>query len=143
MNSGFKLKSRNIVTKQLSTGDGLYMLIRRNVVGSAAGILFLAAAMVAQLLLHLFNPCIRRTAAGRQDQEKKAENETLKMFEPKLAEGTHMAILQQQLEIQKRIVTEDKDADQFIKLLHDTAATRALRYGGIPAMSGEQQRVLQ
>jgi len=69
-------------------------------------------------------------------KEKKAENETLKMFEPKLAEvNRNMAILQQQLEIQKRIVPEDKDADQFIKLLHDTAATSGIeirRYTAMP-----------
>jgi len=46
-----------------------------------------------------------------------------------------MAILQQQLEIQKKIVPDDKDADQFIKLLHDTAATSGIairRYTSMP-----------
>ena len=74
-------------------------------------------------------------------KEKKAENETLKMFEPKLAEvNRNMAILQQQLEIQKRIVPEDKDADQFIKLLHDTAATSGIeirRYTAMPVSNKE------
>jgi type IV pilus assembly protein PilO len=51
-----------------------------------------------------------------------------------------MAILQQQLEIQKRIVPEDKDADQFIKLLHDTAATSGIeirRYTAMPVSNKE------
>ena len=65
-------------------------------------------------------------------KEKKAENETLKMFEPKLAEvNRNMAILQQQLEIQKRIVPEDKDAEQVIKLLHERLPHRVLKSGGI------------
>jgi type IV pilus assembly protein PilO len=63
------------------------------------------------------------------------------MFEPKLAEvNRNMAILQQQLEIQKRIVPEDKDADQFIKLLHDTAATSGIeirRYTSMPVGNKE------
>src|SRR5882724_7954850 len=73
--------------------------------------------------------------------EKKAENDRLKEFEPKLAEvNRNMAILQQQLEIQKRIVPEDKDADQFIKLLHDTAATSGIeirRYTAMPVSNKE------
>ena len=85
--------------------------------GARAGILFLAAAMVGAAYYYIyFNPMYQANQQlDAKIKEKKAENETLKMFEPKLAEvNRNMAILQQQLEIQKRIVPEDKDADQFI-----------------------------
>jgi type IV pilus assembly protein PilO len=108
-----------------------------------AGILFLAAAMVGAAYYYIyFNPLYQ----ANQDlqtkiTDKKAENERLKMFEPKLAEvNRNMAILQQQLEIQKKIVPEDKDADQFIKLLHDTAATSGIeirRYTALPVGNKE------
>lgn len=108
-----------------------------------AGILFLAALMVGAAYYYVyFNPVYQ---ANQQLQlkikDKKAENETLKTYEPKLAELTrNMAILQQQLEIQKKIVPDDKDADQFIKLLHDTAATSGIeirRYTSMPVGNKE------
>jgi type IV pilus assembly protein PilO len=108
-----------------------------------AGILFLAAAMVGAAYYYIyFNPMYQANQQlDAKIKEKKAENETLKMFEPKLAEvNRNMAILQQQLEIQKRIVPEDKDADQFIKLLHDTAATSGIeirRYTAMPVSNKE------
>jgi type IV pilus assembly protein PilO len=108
-----------------------------------AGILFLAAAMVGAAYYYIyFNPRYQENQQlDARIKEKKAENETLKMFEPKLAEvNRNMAILQQQLEIQKRIVPEDKDADQFIKLLHDTAATSGIeirRYTSMPVGNKE------
>jgi len=108
-----------------------------------AGILFLAAAMVGAAYYYIyFNPRYQENQQlDARIKEKKAENETLKMFEPKLAEvNRNMAILQQQLEIQKRIVPEDKDADQFIKLLHDTAATSGIeirRYTAMPTGNKE------
>src|SRR5437588_11489644 len=53
----------------------------------------------------------------------KAENINLRQFEPKLTEiAQQSAELQRQIEIQKKIVPSDKDADQFIRLIHDTAA---------------------
>ena len=111
--------------------------------GARAGILFLAAAMVGAAYYYIyFNPMYQANQQlDAKIKEKKAENETLKMFEPKLAEvNRNMAILQQQLEIQKRIVPEDKDADQFIKLLHDTAATSGIeirRYTAMPVSNKE------
>src|SRR5947209_20474181 len=111
--------------------------------GSRAGILFLAAAMVGAAYYYIyFNPMYQsKQQLDAKIKGKKAENETLKMFEPKLAEvNRNMAILQQQLEIQKRIVPEDKDADQFIKLLHDTAATSGIeirRYTAMPVANKE------
>src|SRR6478735_10804520 len=111
--------------------------------GARAGVLFLAAAMVGAAYYYIyFNPMYQANQQlDAKIKEKKAENETLKMFEPKLAEvNRNMAILQQQLEIQKRIVPEDKDADQFIRLLHDTAATSGIqirRYTSMPVGNHE------
>ena len=108
-----------------------------------AGILFLAAAMVGAAYYYIyFNPMYQANQQlDTKIKDKKDENERLKTFEPKLAEENRkMAILQQQLEIQKRIVPEDKDADQFIKLLHDTAATSGIeirRYTSMPVSNKE------
>jgi type IV pilus assembly protein PilO len=108
-----------------------------------AGVLFVAALMVGAAYYYVyFNPLYQ---ANQQLQTKitakKAENDLLKTFEPKLAEvNRNMAILQQQLEIQKKIVPDDKDADQFIKLLHDTAATSGIdirRYTAMPVGNHE------
>src|SRR5436305_12244223 len=91
--------------------------------GARAGILFLAAAMVGAADYYIyFNPMYQANQQlDAKIKEKKAENETLKMFEHKLAEvNCNIAILQQQQEVQKLMVTEEKDADQFIRLLLDT-----------------------
>jgi type IV pilus assembly protein PilO len=108
-----------------------------------AGILFLAAAIVGAAYYYIyFNPLYQANQQlDAKIKDKKAENERLKQFEPKLAAvNREMAILQQQLEIQKKIVPEDKDADQFIKLLHDTAATSGIeirRYTAMPVANKE------
>ena len=108
-----------------------------------AGVLFVAAAMVGAIYYYIsFNPLYQ---ANQQltvkIKEKKEENDRLRLFEPKLAEvNRNMAILQQQLEIQNKIVPDDKDADQFIKLLHDTAATSGInirRYTSMPVANKE------
>jgi type IV pilus assembly protein PilO len=108
-----------------------------------AGILFLAAAMVGAAYYYIyFNPMYQANQElATKIKDKRDANERLKTFEPKLAEvNRNMAILQQQLEIQKKIVPDDKDADQFIKLLHDTAATSGIeirRYTAMPVSNKE------
>jgi len=108
-----------------------------------AGVLFIAAAMIGAAYYYVyFNPLYQ---ANQQLQakikDKNEENARLRTFEPKLLEvNRNMAILQQQLEIQKKIVPDDKDADQFIKLLHDTAATSGIdirRYTAMPVANKE------
>ncbi len=103
----------------------------------------MAAAMIGAAYYYVyFNPLYQ---ANQELQTKikaeKEENDRLRSFEPKLAEvNRNMAILQQQLEIQKKIVPDDKDADQFIKLLHDTAATSGIeirRYTAMPVANKE------
>ena len=108
-----------------------------------AGILFLAAAMVGAAYYYIyFNPLYQANQQlATRIKDKTDENARLRTFEPKLAAvNRDMAILQQQLEIQKKIVPEEKDADQFIKLLHDTAATSGIeirRYTAMPVANRE------
>jgi type IV pilus assembly protein PilO len=108
-----------------------------------AGILFLAAAIVGAAYYYIyFNPLYQANQQlDAKIKDKKAENERLKQFEPKLAAvNREMAILQQQLEIQKKIVPEDKDSEQFIKLLHDAASTAGIeirRYASRPVANHE------
>ncbi|HET9837715.1 MAG TPA: type 4a pilus biogenesis protein PilO [Candidatus Angelobacter sp.] len=103
-----------------------------------AGILFVAALMIGAAYYYIyFNPLYQANQQlNTKIHDKVAENNMLRTYEPKLAElNRNMAILQQQMEIQKKIVPDDKDADQFIKLLHDTAATSGVnirRYTSMP-----------
>lgn len=75
----------------------------------------------------------------QQVADKHAENQRLKEFIPKLAdENKRMAELEQQLEAEKRIVPDEKEADQFIKQLHDTAAAAGVeirRYTAMPVFN--------
>ena len=53
---------------------------------------------------------------------KEAENNNLRQFEPKLAElDAQIANLKGQMEIQKKIVPDEKEADKFITLVQETA----------------------
>jgi type IV pilus assembly protein PilO len=65
--------------------------------------------------------------ANQAEQEKLtaklAENENLRQYEPKLQDiRRQIAMLKDQIEIQKRIVPDEKEADRFIHLMQDTAA---------------------
>ncbi len=108
-----------------------------------AGVLFVAALMIGAAYYYVyFNPVYQTNQQlDTKIKDKVAENNMLRTFEPKLQEENRkMAILQQQIEIQKRIVPDDKDADQFIKLLHDTAATSGVnirRYTSMPVSNKE------
>jgi type IV pilus assembly protein PilO len=78
---------------------------------------------------------------GAKIKATQADNARLKEFEPKLAQLTRdMAILEQQIEREKKVVPDDKDADQFIRLLHDTAASAGIeirRYTAMPVANHE------
>ena len=108
-----------------------------------AGILFVVALLVGIAYYYVyFNPKYQENQQLQTKiKEKTDENATLRTFEPKLVEvNRNMAILQQQLEIQKKIVPDEKDSDQFIKLLHDTAATSGIdirRYTAMPVANKE------
>ena len=76
-----------------------------------------------------------------QVTEKRAENDRLRQFVPKLAAlDKHLIELEQQVVAEKRIVPEDKEADEFIKLLHDTASVSGIeirRYTAMPTANHE------
>ena len=107
------------------------------------GVLVLAALIVGVAYYYVYlNPQIQANAEIKtRIADKTHENEQLRQFEPKLADlNRQMAILQQQMEIQKKIVPDDKDADQFIRLLHDTASTSGIqirRYASMPVANHE------
>ena len=66
-------------------------------------------------------------AAQQALDARKAENDALRPYEPKLAELTRqIALLKDQLEIQKRIVPDEKEADQFMRLMQETASTAGI-----------------
>jgi type IV pilus assembly protein PilO len=72
---------------------------------------------------------------------KRADNENLRRYERDLpALERQIASLLQQLEIQKTIVPDEKEADQFIHLMQDTAASAGIyirRYTAKPIASRE------
>lgn len=60
-------------------------------------------------------------------EKKKAENADLQQFESKLNDlDRQIVMLKQQMELQKRIVPEEKDADKFIVLLQETATSAGI-----------------
>jgi type IV pilus assembly protein PilO len=104
-------------------------------------VLVVAVAFAAYYYVYL-NPQLQANQQLKtRIDDKNRENAQLRQFEPKLAElNRQMAILQQQMEIQKKIVPDDKDPDQFIRLLHDTAATSGIeirRYASMPVANHE------
>lgn len=57
----------------------------------------------------------------------RAENDSLRPYENKIKElDQQIESLKQQLEIQKRIVPDEKEADNFIRLVQATAATAGI-----------------
>src|SRR5437763_3290017 len=73
--------------------------------------------------------------------EKQADNNRLKDVEKDLDKlRVQLAQLQIQLELQKKIVPADKNADEFIKLLHDNASSAGIeirRYTAMPVSNKE------
>jgi len=62
-------------------------------------------------------------ATSKQIVAVKAENDSLRPYENKIKElDQQIESLKQQLEIQKRIVPDEKEADNFIRLVQSTAA---------------------
>jgi type IV pilus assembly protein PilO len=60
-------------------------------------------------------------------EAKNKENADLRQFESKLNDlDRQIVMLKQQMELQKRIVPDDKDADKFIILLQETASTAGI-----------------
>ncbi len=111
--------------------------------GSKAMILGLIALLIGAV--YYFLPYNSKNQENLQLKakiaDKNAENARLREFEPKLVQLTRdMAILEQQIEREKKVVPDEKDADQFIRLLHDTAATSGIeirRYTALPGANHE------
>jgi type IV pilus assembly protein PilO len=76
-----------------------------------------------------------------QVKAKKDENDRLRQYENQLPMlNQQLANLQQQLNNQRLIVPDEKEADKFIKLLHDTAANAGIeirRYTALPTVNRE------
>jgi Tfp pilus assembly protein PilO len=108
------------------------------------------AAMVLGLVLGLsiaayvfLYKAIDDSNKAQQEQltAKLAENENLRQYEPKLQDiRRQIAMLKDQIEIQKRIVPDEKEADQFIHVMQDTGAQAGIeirRYTAKPAATKE------
>jgi type IV pilus assembly protein PilO len=106
-------------------------------------VLLVVAAMIgtAYYFLYYNGKNQENQQLAKKLADKKAENERLKEFVPKLAQlNRDMAILEQQIEREKKVVPDDKNADQFIRILHDTAATSGIeirRYTALPTANHE------
>src|SRR5260370_29956270 len=103
------------------------------------GIMVLVAAILCGGVYYLVHvPITKKNAAlEAQVKDKEAENRQLKQYEPKLNDlNARIVQLQQQIEVEKKIVPEDKDADQFIKLLHDTASRSGIEIRRYTAVAG-------
>jgi type IV pilus assembly protein PilO len=111
--------------------------------GTRLLVLFLVALIVGAAYYYLYynQENQKNTELAATIKEKKADNEQMREFEPKLAQlKIQMAIMEQQIEREKKVVPDDKDSDQFIRLLHDTAATAGIeirRYTALPTANHE------
>jgi len=105
------------------------------------GALLLVAALVGAGFYYGFlnNIIQKNTELQTKVQEKQDENKKLKFYEDKLPEmNAQLVHLEQQLDIEKKIVPDEKEADKFMKLMHDQAASAGInirRYSAMPMAS--------
>ena len=110
-------------------------------VAAKAGILFLVALLLGGVFYYMYlSPIIEENKQLQaRVSDKQAENKKLKFFEDKLPElNTQLVHLQQQLEIERKIVPDDKEADKFMKLIHDQASAAGIeirRYSALAIAS--------
>ena len=103
--------------------------------------MFLVALLLGGVFYYMYlNPTIEENKQLQAKvSDKQAENKKLKFFEDKLPElNTQLVHLQQQLEIERKIVPDDKEADKFMKLIHDQASAAGIeirRYSALPIAS--------
>lgn len=90
--------------------------------------LLVAALLTAGLYFGLYQSMAEQNdVAEKEYQAQKAQVEELRKFEndiPRL--NQQIATLQEQLEIQKRIVPDEKEADKFMHLLQNTAQSAGI-----------------
>ena len=107
-------------------------------VAARAGILFLIALLAGAAFYYgyLNNEIQKNKELAEQVKAKQDENNRLRPYQDKLNDlNVELVHLQQQLDIEKKIVPDEKEADQFIKLLHDTASAAGIevrRYTAMP-----------
>jgi type IV pilus assembly protein PilO len=97
-----------------------------------------AAVLSAALFFFVFRGMRDANAEARQKLEAKLqENAQLEAYRPKLAEiERQLANLKQQLEIERRIVPDEKEADQFMRMVSAEASRAGIevrRYTSKPA----------
>src|SRR5437879_13311460 len=78
-----------------------------------------AVVLSAALYFTMFKSQVNANAQAQQQLDAKVrENAELEAYRPKLAEiERQLASLKQQLEIERRIVPDDKNADDFIRMM--------------------------
>ena len=81
------------------------------------------------------------TAAQQKLEAKQKENKELEAYRPKLAEiERQLASLKQQLDIERRIVPDDKEVDNFMRMMDAEASKAGIelrRYTAKPAAQRE------
>ena len=111
--------------------------------GAKLGIVVLVMAVIGGAGYYLFlnNLYAETRQVNEQVTAKKQENDRLRTYEPRLAELTaQLNTLQQEMANQRLIVPDEKEADKYIKLLHDTAGAAGVeirRYTANPAVNRE------
>src|SRR6516162_5336950 len=112
-------------------------------VPARVGILTLVAALAFAVFyfVYLNNKMQENRELQTKIDDKNRENATLRQYEPKLAElNRSLVILEMQMDRVKKVVPEEKNSDDFIRILHDTAATSGIeirRYTAMPAGNHE------
>lgn len=102
------------------------------------GILLMAAVVVSVALYFTLFKSQRdaNTQAQQQLETKERENRELESYRPKLAEmERQLATLKQQLDIERRIVPDEKQADDFIRAVDSEAVKAGVelrRYTAMP-----------
>lgn len=93
------------------------------------GIFIVLALVVSGAAYYLVDKAIMDSndATSKQIVAVKAENDSLRPYENKIRDlDQQIENLKQQLEIQKRIVPDEKEADNFIRLVQSTAASSGI-----------------
>lgn len=93
------------------------------------GIFIVLALVVSGAAYYLVDKAIMdaNDATSKQIVAVKAENDSLRPYENKIRDlDQQIENLKQQLEIQKRIVPDEKEADNFIRLVQATAASSGI-----------------
>jgi type IV pilus assembly protein PilO len=95
-------------------------------------VLLIAVAIVGGLVAAAYFLLLQEMATKNDQQRaalkaKEDENQTLRAYEPRLADlERQIASLKQQLEIQKKIVPDAKEADTFITIMQEAAAAAGI-----------------